>query len=191
MEDSPHPPRKVFLTCFGGNKVAIFTFILHVVGAVAVKKAATTEDASAGSSGAGAPPALFEDCELRMKALDHSEMVSFYSSNADEEPANLVKQVRILSHQSHYLNSMPIYHNHRFCISVQGYLWRKTSRNMITTWERRWFVLDDSKLYYVSEHEDEAHKINVSASCQGIKYCRCIFCLLINQPVCRSYASLS
>jgi hypothetical protein len=29
-----------------------------------------------------------------MKALDHSEMLSFYSSNADEEPANLVKQVR-------------------------------------------------------------------------------------------------
>jgi hypothetical protein len=34
---------------------------------------------------------------------------------------------------------------------------------MISTWERRWFVLDDAKLYYVSEQDqDEGHKIHVS-----------------------------
>jgi hypothetical protein len=44
---------------------------------------------------------------------------------------------------------------------------------MISTWERCWFVLDDAKLYYVSEHDqDEAHKIHVRAKneCRFMNY---------------------
>jgi hypothetical protein len=46
-----------------------------------------------------------------------------------------------------------------FLIS-QGYMWRKTTRKMMDAWERRWFVLDDTKLYFLSDG-DEGHRINV------------------------------
>ncbi|CAM9455982.1 unnamed protein product, partial [Ectocarpus fasciculatus] len=42
----------------------------------------------------------------------------------------------------------------------QGYLWRRVSRKVMDTWERRWFILDDSKMYYVSD-TDDVHRIQV------------------------------
>lgn len=77
--------------------------------------------------------ALCEECEARMKALDHSELVPFFNVRPDEEPAGVVKQ---------------------------GYLWRRVARKVMDTWERHWFILDDSKLYFISE-SDESHRINV------------------------------
>jgi hypothetical protein len=46
-----------------------------------------------GHNSSGNLVALCEECEARMKALDHSELIPFFTANADEEPAGLIKQV--------------------------------------------------------------------------------------------------
>ena len=73
----------------------------------------SVEDANAAGT---TVTALCEECEARMKALDHSELVPFFNVRPDEEPAGAVKQ---------------------------GYLWRRVSRKVMDTWERRWFILDE------------------------------------------------
>ena len=92
-------------------------------------KKTPTED----SIGNSQVTALCEECEARMKALDHSELLPFFSIRPDEQPAGAVKQ---------------------------GFLWRRVSRKVMDTWERRWFILDDSKLYFISE-QDQSYRINV------------------------------
>ena len=52
----------------------------------------------ASNGGTGVPTlpnivALCEECEARMKALDHSELLPFFTVNADEQPASVLRQV--------------------------------------------------------------------------------------------------
>lgn len=67
----------------------------------------------------------FEETELRLKALECADLSTLYSFNQEEEPMGVV---------------------------LQGYLWKKSKDHKVRQhWNRRWFVLDGSKIYYLKE----------------------------------------
>jgi len=98
---------------------------------------------SMSAAGQGANPSVFagscEDCEVRMKALDNSELMQLYTLNAEEEPAGVVRQ---------------------------GYLWKRNEKQkLIEHWKRRWFVLDETKLYHLVEEGNTDGKYHVQTVC--------------------------
>jgi len=72
-----------------------------------------------------------ENCEARMKALDNTELNPFYRISAAVAPAGLVKQ---------------------------GYLWKRSDKQkLLENWKRQWFVLDETKLYFIKERPADGY----------------------------------
>jgi hypothetical protein len=114
-------------------------------------------DDSAAALAAGRELLSCEDCEVRMKALDTSELSSLFTSNVEESPAGVIRQVCRLSCDLLCTSIILI------SFAVQGYLWKRNDKQkLLEQWKRRWFVLDETKLYYIEEEGSHGkHHIQV------------------------------
>ena len=55
----------------------------------------------------------------------------------------------------HLLAESSLYHREpKKCVIVEGWLYKKTSTRISTTWVKSWFVLDDTGVYYMKLIDD-------------------------------------